>query len=87
MAHRSIEILIGRLVTDEAFRDDFLTDASRALQMFCEAGHGLTRMEISALLATPSELWGEVAEQIDARLQKAKAMTDRDQSARQSQDT
>lgn len=71
MAQRSIEILIGRLLTDEAFREAFLKNSSRALQTFCETGHELTPLEISALLATPSELWSEVAEEIDPRLQKA----------------
>ena len=71
MAQRSIEIVIGRLLTDEAFRGSFLKNAARALRIFCEAGHELTPMEISALLATPLGLWSEVAEEIDPRLQKA----------------
>lgn len=71
MAQRSIEILIGRLLTDEAFREAFLKNASHALQIFCEAGHELTPLEISAFLATPQDLWSDVAEEIDPRLQKA----------------
>ena len=78
MAHRSIEILIGRLLTGEAFREAFLENASRALQIFCETGHELTPLEISALLATRSNLWSEVAREIDPRLQKAKLTTKRD---------
>ena len=77
MTQRSIEILIGRLVTDEAFREVFLNNASRALDKFCEAGHELTPLEIAALLATPSELWSEVAEEIDPRLQKANLAKER----------
>ena len=72
MAQRSVEILIGRLVTDEALREAYLNSASRALEMFCGAGHELTPLEISALLTTPSDLWGEVAKKINPRLQKAK---------------
>ena len=71
VAQRNIEILIGRLLTDEAFRKAFLENAPRALQIFCEEGHELTPLEISALLATPSDLWIEVAGEIDPRLQKA----------------
>ena len=71
MAQRSIEILIGRLLTDEAFREAFHKNASRTLEIFCETGHELTPLEISALLATPQDLWSEVAEEIDPRLQKA----------------
>ena len=71
VTQRSIEILIGRLLTDEAFREAFLNNTRGTLQIFCEAGHDLTPLEISAFLATPRDLWGEVAEEIDPRLQKA----------------
>jgi len=71
VAQRSIEILIGRLLTDEAFRGAFLNHPSGTLQIFCEAGHELTPLEISAFLATPRDLWSEAAEKIDPRLQKA----------------
>ena len=71
VAQRSIEILIGRLLTDEAFRGAFLNNPWGTLQTFCEAGHELTPLEISAFLATPQDLWSELAEEIDPRLQKA----------------
>ena len=71
MAHRSIEILIGRLLTDEAFREAFLNNPRGTLKTFCEAGYELTPLEVSAFLATPRDLWSEVAEEIDPRLQKA----------------
>jgi hypothetical protein len=71
VAQRSIEILIGRLITDEAFRNAFLTDGSLALQRFRDTGHDLTAVEIDAVLAMPPDLWSVVADQIDRRLQKA----------------
>ncbi len=71
MAQRSIEILIGRLVTDEAFRSAFRADAVATLTGFAESGHDLTALEIAALRATPSEVWERVAGQVDPRLQKA----------------
>lgn len=70
MAQRSVEILIGRLLTDEAFREAFFLNPAAALQMFGEAGHGLTPIETAALLATPPALWEEAAGEIDPRLQK-----------------
>lgn len=73
MAQRSIEILIGRLLTDEALREVFLRDPSRTVRTFCETGHELTPLEIAALLSTPSDLWSQAAQIIDPRLQKAKA--------------
>lgn len=71
MAQRSIELLIGRLVTDEAFRSAFRGDAVATLGGFADAGFDLTPVEIAALRATPVDLWDCVAEQIDPRLQKA----------------
>lgn len=71
MAQRSIEILVGRLLTDEAFRDGFLRNSSTVLQAFSEAGHELTSMEIAAFMATPKRLWNDFATQLDPRLQKA----------------
>ena len=72
MAQRSIEILIGRLITDEAFRCAFCENAEATLERFMETGHELTPVELAALRATRSDLWALVAEQIDSRLQKAR---------------
>ena len=71
MTQRSIEMVIGRLVTDEEFRETFLSDPHRALGELLERGTHLTHAEIGALIDTDSTLWGRVAEQIDQRLQKA----------------
>ena len=65
MAQRNIEILIGRLITDEAFRSTFCNDASATLARFIEAGHELTTTEIAALTTTSADVWTLVAEQID----------------------
>lgn len=71
MAQRSIEILIGRLVTDEAFRSAFRADAAATLIAFRESGYDLTSLEIAAIRATPPDVWDRAAGQIDQRLQKA----------------
>ena len=71
MAQRSIEILVGKLLTDEAFRDAFLRNASPVLQAFFETGHELTALETAAFMATPKRLWNDFAAQLDPRLQKA----------------
>ena len=75
MTQRCIEVVIGRLVTDEEFRDTFLSDPHRALGELLERGTHLTHGEIGALIATEPALWGRVAEQIDQRLQKASLKT------------
>lgn len=70
MSQRNVEVLIGRLVTDEAFRAMFLRDPAATLTQFIEWGYELTPLEIAALQATDPSLWTRTAEQIDPRLQK-----------------
>lgn len=71
MTQRSVEMVIGRLVTDEEFRDMFLVDPHRALAELLERGTHLSQSEIAALIATEPSLWTRVADEIDQRLQKA----------------
>jgi hypothetical protein len=71
VTQRCIEVVIGRIVTDEEFRRKFLSDPHEALVELLERGTHLTQTEIAALVATDSSLWERVAEQIDPRLQKA----------------
>ena len=68
---RSIEILIGKLVTDEDFRRAFQRDPTATLQLASDWGLALSQYEIRALLSTDQSLWDRVADEIDARLQKA----------------
>ena len=70
LSQRSIELLIGRLVTDEEFRISFLKDPAETLGEFIESGHELTAVEIQALAASSPLFWREVAERLDPRLQK-----------------
>jgi hypothetical protein len=64
-------MVIGRLVTDDAFRETFLRDPHRALALLLESGTHLTQVEIAALVATDRALWDRFADQVDPRLQKA----------------
>ena len=75
VTQRCIEMVIGRLVTDEEFRSTFVVDPHRALGELLERGTHLTHAEIAALIATDHALWGKVAEQIDPRLQKVSLKT------------
>lgn len=70
MAQRIVEILIGRLITDEQFRDDFLRAPERVLQLLGERGFELSRTEVSALIDTDPAVWARTADAIDPRLQK-----------------
>ena len=71
MSQRIIEMLIGRLITDEQFREEFLRNPQEALATFTASGLELSRTEIAALVNTDPTLWAKTAEAIDPRLQKA----------------
>jgi hypothetical protein len=71
VAQRMIEILIGRLITDEQFRLEFLDNPERTLLGLCARGLELSRTEIAALVGTDPTLWARTADAIDPRLQKA----------------
>jgi hypothetical protein len=70
LAQRIVELLIGRLLTDEQFRVQFLTDAECTLLGLRERGFDLTPVEAAALAGTDRSLWTEAAERLDPRLQK-----------------
>ena len=72
---RHIELLIGRLVTDEDFRRAFQNDPHKALSDAQQWGLALTPVEVSALLATDHTLWERIAIELDSRLQKASFRT------------
>jgi hypothetical protein len=71
VAQRIIEMLIGRLITDEQFRREFLAHPETTLLALCDRGLELSRTEIAALLNTDATLWARIADGIDPRLQEA----------------
>ena len=71
MTQRWIEIVLGRLLTDEEFRQTFLSDPHLALSELLERGTHLSQLEIAALTGIESTVWNRVADEIDPRLQKA----------------
>ena len=71
MAQRIIEMVIGRLITDEQFRSEFLVNPEARLIDLCDRGLELSRTEILALVNTDPTLWARVADAVDPRLQKA----------------
>lgn len=73
--HRSVEILIGRLVTDDEFRAEYRRDPRAVLANIGKLGLELHAGEVRALLDTDVSLWDRVARAIDARLRKASLAT------------
>lgn len=70
LAQRIVETFIGRLITDEQFRADFLNAPEKTLLELCDRGLELSRTEIAALVNTDPALWVRAAGAIDPRLQK-----------------
>ena len=71
MGQRSVEILIGRLVTDEELRRRFVENPRGTVQLAQQQGLELTAPEIDALLASHIGLWECLAAALDPRLHKA----------------
>ena len=70
MSQRNIELLIGRLLTDDAFRIAFVRNLAQTLAAFIDSGHELTAQEIHAVMSNSPSFWSEVAAQLDPRLRK-----------------
>ena len=73
MSQRNVERVIGRLVTDEAFRYRFAEDPDAALREMIECGAELTCLELQALASVDPRLVERIAKAIDPRIQKIDA--------------
>ncbi len=71
MSQKCVELIFGRLATDEELRREFRRDPLGTLGKLAACGVELTKAERDALLATKSALFERLAETIDPRLQKA----------------
>ncbi len=70
MSQRCVEMVIGRLATDEAFRSEFTGNRDAALLALAAHGVELTEFEREALLAIDVRLLALFAESIPPCLQK-----------------
>lgn len=67
MSQKSVEILLGKLVTDEEMRHRFRADPVGALR---QAGLELTPVETEALRSVDPKALDRLARSLDPRLQK-----------------
>ena len=70
MSQRNVQVLIGRLLTDEELRQQFVRAPLETLQELCDRGCELSRGEIDALVGTDARLWSAVAAKLPSRLQR-----------------
>jgi hypothetical protein len=71
MSQRTVERVVGRLITDEEFRVQFTRLPQRTLAALIEQGWELTAVEIEALIETDTRMWSDGARRIDPRLQRS----------------
>ncbi len=72
MAHKTVQLIIGQILTDEEFRARFLAGPAETLARLRGMGFDLTIAEIEALVRTDRRLWESGADWIDARLQRCR---------------
>jgi hypothetical protein len=70
MSHRNVEQIIGRLLTDEELRHEFVVAPGRVLAQLIDQGWELSRLEVEGLIGTDLTLWKSSAARIDPRLQR-----------------
>ena len=71
MSQRHVELLIGRLLTDEELREDFTRAPFDTLAAFCQQGWELSRGEIDALTQTDVGFWSVAADRLPSRLRRS----------------
>ncbi len=65
MSQRDVERTLGRLLTDEGFRDEFFLDPARACLTL---GIVLTPHELEALLRVPRSMFATLGARLDDRI-------------------
>jgi len=72
VAQKNVQLIIGRVLTDEEFRADFLKRPNATLASLRDQGFELTNIEVDALTRTDGQLWRCGAEWIDPRIQRCR---------------
>ncbi len=74
MSHLAVQLVIGKLLTDERFRQDCVARGRDCLVALAERGIDLTADEIRALIDIDPQVWAGTARKMD-RLVEAVAHT------------
>ena len=71
MAYKTVQLIIGRILTDEELREKFLVAPGETLtSLRDDLGFELTTTEIDAIASTDRQLWKAGPNWLDARLQR-----------------
>ena len=75
MSQKTVQHVIGRLVTDEDFRLAFIERPLDTLTELRDQGFELTRDEVDALIHSDRRIWPSMARRIHPRLQRCSLRT------------
>jgi DNA-binding NarL/FixJ family response regulator len=78
MSQWCVQLVIGKLITDESFRRTFEERGSECLAGLTERGIDLSDAEVAALVEVSPRLWSTVAMRIDRRLRNGGGAIGRD---------
>ena len=78
MSQWGVQLVIGRLITDEEFRRGFNERGGDYLAGLRERGVDLNEVETAALLEADPRLWSRMATRIDRRLRKGGGRSESD---------
>jgi hypothetical protein len=70
MSQKTVQLVIGRLLTDEELRACFVERPRETLVDLREQGFELTEDEIDALARSDRRMWRSMAKRIHPRLQR-----------------
>jgi hypothetical protein len=70
VTHKNVEVLLGRLATDRAFRRRFLQNPASLVRDFQQQGFELTAIEAEALASTDGAAIRAFASAVDRRLRR-----------------
>ena len=71
MSQKTVQLIIGRLLTDEDLRARFVERPRATLAEVREQGFELTEDEIDALARSDAKAWSAMASKIHPRLQRS----------------
>ena len=72
MAQKTVQFIIGQILTDEELRLNFLDRPTDTLLALKDKGFDLTQTEIDAIALTDRRLWRNGAAWLDSRLQRCR---------------
>ena len=72
MAQRTVQFIIGQILTDEELRTQFLERPTDTLEGLREKGFDLSYAEVQAIARTDARLWRWGVQWLDPRLQRCR---------------